>query len=84
MNIKVFDPNTGESKWKKQRVGVLGAKSKMTKPQAQDSPEVIIAQKSGGTAQPRADEQIATLGWFTRNRFSPLREGSRRSGRKVG
>src|SRR5271169_4078735 len=26
--------------------------------------------------QPRADEHIATLGWFTRNRFFPLREGS--------
>jgi integrase len=76
MNIKVLDPNTGESKWKKQRVGVLGPKSKMTKHQAQDSLEVIIAQKTGGTTQPRADERIATLGWFTRNRFFPLREGS--------
>ena len=76
MNIKVLDPNTGESKWKKQRVGVLGPKSKMTKHQAQDSLDVIIAQKTGGTTQPRADEHIATLGWFTRNRFFPLREGS--------
>jgi len=75
MNIKVLDPNTGESKWKKQRVGVLGAKSKMTKHQAQDSLDVKIAQKIGGTTQPRADEHIATLGWFTRNRFFPLREG---------
>ncbi len=69
MNMKVLDPNTGESKWKKQRVGVLGAKSKVTKHQAQDSLEERIAQKTGGTTQPRADEQIATLGWFTRNRF---------------
>ena len=76
MNIKVLDPNTGESKWKKQRVGVLGPKSKMTKHQAQDSLDVTIAQKTGGTTQPRADERIATLGWFTRNRFFPLREGS--------
>jgi integrase len=76
MNIKVLGPNTGESKWKKQRVGVLGARSKMTKHQAQDSLDVIIAQKTGGTTQPRADEHIATLGWFTRNRFFPLREGS--------
>jgi len=76
MNIKVLDPNTGESKWKKQRVGVLGTKSKMTKHQAQDSLDGIIAQKTGGTTQARADEQIATLGWFTRNRFFPLREGS--------
>jgi hypothetical protein len=37
MNVKLLDPNTGESKWKKQRVGVLGTKSKMTKHQAQDS-----------------------------------------------
>ena len=48
----------------------------MTKHQAQDSLDVIIAQKTGGTTQPRADEHIATLGWFTRNRFFPLREGS--------
>jgi integrase len=32
--------------------------------------------ETGGTTQPRADERIATLGWFTRNRFFPLREGS--------
>ena len=76
LNLKVLDPNTGESKWKKQRVGVLGAKSKMTKHQAQDLLEKIIAQKTGGTTRPRADERIATLGWFTRNRFFPLREGS--------
>ncbi len=76
MNVKVLDPNTGESKWKKQRVGVLGPKSKMTKHQAQDSLDVSIAQKTGGTTQPRADERIATLGWFTRNRFFPPREGS--------
>ena len=55
MNIKVLDPNTGESKWKKQRVGVLGARSKMTKHQAQDELEKRIAQKTGGTTQPRAD-----------------------------
>jgi len=55
---------------------VLGAKSKMTKHQAQDSLNVITAQKTGGTTQPTADEHIATLGWFTHNRFFPLREGS--------
>jgi integrase len=76
MNVKVFDPTTSESKWKKQRVGVLGAKSKMTKYQAQDALEKIIAQKTGGTTQSRPDERIVTLGWFTRNRFFPLREGS--------
>jgi integrase len=76
INLKVLDPTTGESTWKKQRVGVLGAKSKMTKHQAQDSLEEILAQKTGGTTQPRADERIVTLGWFTRNRFFPLREGS--------
>jgi integrase len=75
MNVKVLDPTTGDSKWKKQRVGVLGAKSKMTKHQAQDSLDETIAQKTGGTTQPRADERIATLGWFTRHRFFPLREG---------
>jgi integrase len=76
INLKVLDPTTGESTWKKQRVGVLGAKSKMTKQQAQDSLEEILAQKTGGTTQPRADERIVTLAWFTRNRFFPLREGS--------
>jgi integrase len=76
MNVKALDPKTGESKWKKQRIGVLGAKSKMTKHQAQDALEQIIAQKTGGTTQPQADERIVTLGWFTRNRFFPLREGS--------
>jgi len=75
MNVKVLDPTTGESKWKKQRVGVLGAKSKMTKHQAQDALDEKIAQNTGGTTQPRADE-LVTLGWFTRNRFFPLREGS--------
>lgn len=76
INLKVLDPTTGESTWKKQRVGVLGAKSKMTKHQAQDSLEEILARKTGGTTQPRADERIVTLGWFTRNRFFSLREGS--------
>ncbi len=76
MNLKVLDPTNGESKWKKQRVGVLGAKSKMTKHQAQDSLEEVIAQRTGGSTQPRADERIVTLDWFTRNRFFPLREGS--------
>ena len=76
LNLKVLDPNNGESKWKKQRVGVLGAKSKMSKHQAEDALAQIIAQKTGGTTQPRADERIVTLGWFTRNRFFPLREGS--------
>jgi len=76
MNLKVLDPTTGQSKWKKQRVGVLGAKSKMTKYQAQDSLEEVIAKRTGGSTQPRADERIVTLGWFTRNRFFPLREGS--------
>jgi len=76
INVKVLDPNSGESRWKKQRVGVLGAKSKVTKRQAQDALEQIVAQKTGGTTQPKADESIVTLGWFTRNRFFPLREGS--------
>jgi hypothetical protein len=51
-------------KWKKQRVGALGAKSKMTKHQAQDSLDEKIAQRTGGTTQPRADEHIVTLGWY--------------------
>ena len=76
MNLKVLDPTTGESKWKKQRVGVLGAKSKMTKHQAQDSLQEVIAQRTGGSTQARADERIVTLDWFTRSRFFPLREGS--------
>src|SRR5438874_6906182 len=75
-NLKVRDPITGETKWKKQRVGVLGTKSKMTKHQAQDALNDKIAQKTGGSTQARADERMVTLGWFTRNRFFPLREGS--------
>lgn len=77
MNIKMLDPITGESKWKKQRVGVLGAQSVTTKHQARDLLEQKIALKTGGSTQPRADERIVTLGWFTRNRFFPLREGSK-------
>src|SRR5215467_11661126 len=69
MNLKVLDPTTGESKWKKQRVGVLGAKSTMTEYQARNSLEEIIAQKTRGSTKPRADERIVTLGWFIRNRF---------------
>lgn len=76
INLKVLDPTTGATKWTKQRVGVLGAKSKMTKHQAQDLLEQILSQKTGGTTEPRADERIVTLGWFTRTRFFPLREGS--------
>ena len=76
MNLKVLDPTTGESKWKKQRVGVLGTKSTMTKHRAEDSLEEKIAQRTGGSTQPRADERMVTLSWFTRNRFFPLREGS--------
>ena len=76
MNLKVLDPTTGESKWKKQRVGVLGAKAKITKHQAQDLLEGIISEKTGQSTEPRADERIVTLGWFTRNRFFLLREGS--------
>jgi integrase len=76
LNLKVLNPTSRQSKWKKQRVGVLGAKSEMTKHQAQDELAKIIAQKTGGTTQPRADERIVTLAWFTRNRFFPLREGS--------
>jgi integrase len=76
LNLKVLDPNSGESKWKKQRVGVLGVKSEMTKYQAYDRLACVIAQKTGGTTEARADESIVTLGWFTHNRFFPLREGS--------
>src|ERR1035437_2470149 len=76
LNLKVLDPNNGDSKWKKQRVGVLGDKSKMSKHQAEDALAQIIAQKTEGTTQPRADERSVTLGWFTHNRFFPLREGS--------
>jgi len=42
----------------------------------QDSLEEVIAQTTGGSIQPRAEECIITLAWFTRNRFFPLREGS--------
>jgi integrase len=48
----------------------------MTKHQARDELQKIITQKTGGTTEARADERIVTLGWFTRSRFLPLREGS--------
>jgi hypothetical protein len=47
-----------------------------TSTRAYDELERIIAQKTRGTTEPRADETVVTLGWFTRNRFFPLREGS--------
>ena len=50
--------------------------SKMSKYQARESLGGIIEQKTGGTTKPQADEQIVTLGWFTRNRFFPLNEGA--------
>lgn len=40
------------------------------------SPLDVRSLRFGGTTQPRADESIVTLSWFTRNRFFPLREGS--------
>lgn len=64
----------GDGKRPDAGLGVLGAKSKMTKHHAQ---EEKIAQKTGGTTQPRPDERIVTLGWFTRNRFFPLRDAAR-------
>jgi hypothetical protein len=90
LNVKLLDPNTGESKWKKQRVGVLGAKSQMTKYQAYDELERTIAQKTGGITETRADESIVTLGCLpgetarlrqdkevAANRTSPRRAGER-------
>lgn len=75
MNLKVLDPNTRESKWKKQRVGVLGTKSKMTKRQAQDALEEVIKQQTGGTTLAKPDQSVVTLAWFTRSHFFPLHEG---------
>src|SRR5215472_11166999 len=63
INLKILDPTTGETKWKKRRVGVLGAKSKMTKHQAQDSLEEILSQKTGGhdPAQGRRAQRYSWL-----------------------
>jgi hypothetical protein len=54
MNLKVLDPIIGELKWKKQRVGVLGAKSRMTKHQAQDSGIFAGIWYGFGTVGPQA------------------------------
>jgi site-specific recombinase XerD len=74
--VKVSDRNTGKSKWKKQRIGVIGAKSQMTIDQAYHSLEAMLAPKGKTTKRARATQRTVTLGWFTRNRFFPLREAS--------
>jgi len=48
LNLIVLVPINRESKWRKQRAGVLDAKSQVPKRQAQDELGKIIAQKTGG------------------------------------
>jgi hypothetical protein len=79
---------SSKSKWKKQRVGVLGAKSQMTKHQAEDALGKVIAQKTGGTTDRGGREKdtgldlrgahgVAGDGWFVKlsNKFGTVWHG---------
>jgi integrase len=72
---KVKNPETGETRWKRIRVN-LGLCSKMGKHQAREALEAEINKQTSGTTQAKPDSKIVTLGWFTHNRFFPLKEGS--------
>jgi len=72
---KVKNPDTGKTKWKRIRVN-LGLRSKVSKYQAREALEAEISEHTAGTTQAKHDSKIVTLGWFTRNCFFPLREGS--------
>ena len=72
---KVRNPDTGKTKWKRIRVN-LGLRSKMSKYQAREALEAEINKQTGGTTQAKHDSKIVTLGWFTRKRFFPLKEGA--------
>jgi hypothetical protein len=48
----------------------------MSKYQGREALEAEINKQTGDTTQARHDSKIVTLGWFTRNCFFPLREGS--------
>jgi len=48
----------------------------MSKYQAREALEAEINKQTGGTTQAKHDSKIVTLGWFTRKRFFPLKEGA--------
>ena len=75
-NQKVIDPETGDTRWKKQS-RLLGSNSEMGKRQAMDSLGRIVAQELGSSGRHDRPTQkdVVTFGWFTRNRFYPLKEG---------
>ena len=72
---KVKNPDTGKTKWKRIRVN-LGLRSKVSKYQAREALEAEINKHTAGTTQAKHDSKIVTLGWFTRKRFFPLKEGA--------
>jgi len=72
---KVKNPDTGKTKWKRIRVN-LGLRSKISKYQARETLEAEINKCTAGTTQAKHDSKIVTLGWFTRKRFFPLKEGA--------
>ena len=73
MNVKLIDPRTGQEKWKKKRIGVLGSHSRMSKSQARDKLDAEIAKQAGRGGVPNKDSRV-TFGWFVRNRWYPLKE----------
>lgn len=73
---KVRNPDTGKTKWKRVRVN-LGLRSKMSKYQGREALEAEINKQTGGTTQAKHDSRMVTLGWFTRNRFFPLKKAPR-------
>ncbi len=73
MNVKLIDPRTGQEKWKKKRIGVLGSRSRMSKSQAREELDGQIAKQAGRGGAPNKDSRV-TFGWFVRNRWYPLKE----------
>lgn len=73
MNVKLTDPETGQEKWKKRRLGVLGSRSRMSKTQAREKLDAEIARHAGRGGTPNKDSRV-TFGWFVRNRWYPLKE----------
>src|SRR6185369_216186 len=72
----VYDPIHGKEKTKKVTV-ILGAKSQMSKREAQDKLQremtKVTEQNNGDRA---ANDSAINFGWFVRNRYYPLKEAT--------
>lgn len=68
----VKDPLTGKEK-RLHRSQIVGAKAKMTKWEAEDELDKIVAPLNT-QGNSRNDDRV-TLEWFWKNRFKPMREG---------